>query len=59
MVVEVNELLEEKPGTINRSPEDGGAGGGWIAKVEVDAKGKEEYEKLMTEEEYKEFSASE
>ena len=34
-ITAVNDLLEEKPGSINKGPEDDGAGGGWVAKVEV------------------------
>lgn len=31
-IVEANGVLEDKPGTINKSPE----GEGWIAKIEVE-----------------------
>ncbi|KAI4726246.1 glycine cleavage system H protein [Aureobasidium sp. EXF-10728] len=49
-IVEANAVLEEKPSTINKSPE----GEGWIAKIEIkDAK---EVEGLMSEEEYKKFT---
>ena len=58
-VVEVNSLLEEKPGTINKASEDVGAGGGWVAKVELTGETEKELEKLMSEEQYKEFSSSE
>lgn len=58
-VVEVNSLLEEKPGTINKASEDVGAGGGWVAKVELTGETEKELEKLMSEEEYREFSSSE
>ncbi|KAL8733810.1 MAG: hypothetical protein Q9181_003429 [Wetmoreana brouardii] len=51
-VIATNEKLEEKPGTINKGPEDEG----WIAKIEVgDAKeldglmGLEEYQKHTEE----------
>ena len=57
-IKEVNALLEEKPGTINQVPEDDSHGGGWIAKVEVDAKAVEELENLMDAEEYQVFTAS-
>jgi glycine cleavage system H protein len=57
-VIEVNELLDEKPATINRAPEDTSAAGGWIAKVEVGEEAAAEAEKLMDEKAYKEFSAS-
>lgn len=58
-ITEVNSLLEEKPGTINRAPEDGGAGGGWIAKVEIGEQGIKDLDALMDAEAYKEFSSSE
>jgi glycine cleavage system H protein len=58
-VTEVNELLEEKPSTINKVPEDDAHGGGWIAKVEVDEQGIKEFEGLMDAEEYKSFTALE
>jgi glycine cleavage system H protein len=54
-VTAVNELLEEKPATINRVPEDDSNGGGWISKIEVDEKGAEQYEKLMDAETYQAF----
>ncbi|THX29626.1 glycine cleavage system H protein [Aureobasidium pullulans] len=50
VIVEANAVLEEKPGTINKSPE----GDGWIAKIEVrDVK---EVEGLMDAEAYKAFT---
>jgi glycine cleavage system H protein len=58
-IVEVNNILEEKPGTINNAPEDTGAGGGWIAKVEIGEQGIKDLEGLMDAAAYKEFSASE
>lgn len=58
-ITEVNSLLEEKPGTINKAPEDNGAGGGWIAKVEVGEEGVKDLEALMSHEEYKAFSSEE
>ncbi|KAK3680237.1 glycine cleavage system H-protein subunit [Recurvomyces mirabilis] len=49
-ILEVNNLLEEKPGTINQSPEEGG----WLARIRVaDVK---ELEGLMGEEGYKSFT---
>lgn len=54
-IVEVNSLLEEKPGTINKSPEEDSAGGGWVAKVEVGEAGVKDLEGLMSAEEYKDF----
>ncbi|TDZ19181.1 Glycine cleavage system H protein [Colletotrichum sidae] len=56
-VTQVNLGLEEKPGTINKVPEDDSHGGGWIAKVEVDEAGVQELEALMDEEAYKAFTA--
>jgi glycine cleavage system H protein len=54
-IVEVNSLLEEKPGTINKGPEDTSTGGGWVAKVKVDEAGVQDLENLMDEEAYKAF----
>lgn len=54
-VTAVNELLEEKPATINRVPEDDSNGGGWISKIEVDAEGAKQYEGLMDADAYKAF----
>lgn len=50
VIVEANAVLEEKPGTINKSPE----GDGWIAKIEV--KDVKEVEGLMDAEAYKAFT---
>ncbi|EON97429.1 putative glycine cleavage system h protein [Phaeoacremonium minimum UCRPA7] len=58
-ITHINLELEEKPGTINKVPEDDSAGGGWIAKVTVDEQGVKDFEALMGAEEYKEFTASE
>ncbi|KAJ2902391.1 Glycine cleavage system H protein 2 [Zalerion maritima] len=52
-IKDVNLLLEEKPGTINKVPEDDSPGGGWIAKVVVDQEGVEQMEQLMSVDEYK------
>ncbi len=49
-IVEANDELEVKPGTINKGPE----GEGWIAKISV--KDKKELEELMNAEEYKSFT---
>ncbi|KAF1996757.1 hypothetical protein P154DRAFT_306132 [Amniculicola lignicola CBS 123094] len=49
-VKEVNSSLEEKPGKINKDPE----GEAWIAKLEISG---EPEGRMMTEEEYKEFTA--
>ena len=49
-ITEVNNVLEEKPGTINKSPE----GYGWLAKIKVsDAK---ELENLLDGEGYRKFT---
>ncbi len=48
-VVAKNDLLEEKPGVINKYPESDG----WIAKIEV---GKGEVEGLMGPEEYRKLT---
>ncbi|RDW56459.1 hypothetical protein BP6252_14152 [Coleophoma cylindrospora] len=53
IITAVNSLLEEKPSIINAKPEEGGADGGWVAKIEVTEMGVTEWEGLMTEEEYK------
>lgn len=58
-ITHINEGLEEKPGTINKVPEDDSAGGGWIAKVTVDEEGVKDLEGLLSVEEYKAFTASE
>lgn len=44
-----NKVLEEKPGTINKSPE----GEGWLAKIEVT--NAEELDSLMSKEDYDNF----
>ena len=48
-IVEANTMLEEKPATINKSPEEDG----WIAKLQV--ANKTEFDGLMSDEEYKKF----
>ena len=50
-IIEANNVLQEKPGTINKSPE----GEGWIAKIQVKDKG--EMENLMSMDEYAKFTA--
>lgn len=55
-ITSVNELLEEKPAAINHGPEDVGAGGGWIAKVEVAEAGVKDLDDLMDAEAYKKFT---
>jgi glycine cleavage system H protein len=54
-ITEVNSLLEEKPGTINKGPEDDSTGGGWVARVKVGEAGVKDMEELMDEEAYKKF----
>lgn len=54
-VVQGNAALEEKPSIINSVPEDDSAGGGWLAKVEVDDAGLAELEGLMDAEAYAAF----
>lgn len=58
-ITEVNKTLEETPASINKAPEDTGAGGGWIAKVELGEASVEDFNKLMGEEEYKKFTDEE
>jgi len=48
-IIEYNQLLEDKPGAINKGPETDG----WIAKIEItDAK---ELDSLMSKEDYDSF----
>ncbi|PHH76637.1 hypothetical protein CDD82_3910 [Ophiocordyceps australis] len=54
-VVTTNVLLEEKPSTINKVPEDDSNGGGWIARVELDDQGAKELDDLMDADAYKSF----
>ena len=49
-ILEANNVLEEKPGTINKSPE----GDGWLAKIEVSDAG--EVEALMDAGGYMKFT---
>ena len=59
-IVEANALLEEKPGVLNKNTE----GDGWIARIEFGDEGeeeeqeitKEEWEALMSEKDYGEFT---
>lgn len=55
-VTEANTLLEEKPGTINKGPEESGSAGGWVAKIEVGEGAKDELDGLMDESAYKAFT---
>ncbi|KIW21609.1 glycine cleavage system H protein [Exophiala spinifera] len=48
-IVDHNKVLEEKPGTINKSPE----GEGWLAKIEVSDL--TELDSLMSKEDYDSF----
>ncbi|KAJ9634460.1 glycine cleavage system H protein [Exophiala oligosperma] len=48
-IVDHNKVLEEKPGTINKSPE----GEGWLAKIELSDT--TELESLMSKEDYDSF----
>jgi glycine cleavage system H protein len=58
-ITSVNEALEEKPAAINLGAEDDGAGGGWVAKVEVGEAGAKDLEDLMDAAEYKAFTEEE
>jgi glycine cleavage system H protein len=58
-IVAVNDLLEEKPGTINKGPEDESSAGGWVAKVEVSEAGIKDLDGLMDAAAYKEFTEEE
>lgn len=58
-IVAVNDLLEEKPGTINKGPEDESSAGGWVAKVEVGEAGVKDLDGLMDAAAYKEFTEEE
>ncbi|KAK4992248.1 glycine cleavage system H-protein subunit [Elasticomyces elasticus] len=49
-VIKVNEVLEETPATINKSPE----GDGWIAQIEIADEG--DMNGLMSASEYKDFT---
>lgn len=51
IIKESNAILEDKPGTINKSPE----GDGWIAKIEL-ADGKVALEGLMEPNTYEKFT---
>ncbi|KAK4692872.1 glycine cleavage system H protein, partial [Lecanoromycetidae sp. Uapishka_2] len=50
-IIEANDILQEKPGTINKGPESEG----WIARIQV--KDAEEVSKLMSDVEYGQFTA--
>lgn len=49
-IVEANNVLEDKPSTINKGPE----GEGWLAKIKV--KDPKEMEELMDADGYKKFT---
>lgn len=55
-ITAVNGLLEEKPGAINRGPEDDSIEGGWVAKIEVGEEGVKNLSALMDEAAYKAFT---
>lgn len=55
-IAQANTELEEKPGTINKVPEDDSHGGGWIAKIVVGPQGVKDLEGLMGPDEYKAFT---
>jgi glycine cleavage system H protein len=55
-ITAVNELLEEKPGTINKGPEDESSAGGWVARVEVGEAGVKDLDGLMDSKAYKAFT---
>jgi len=55
-ITAVNDLLEEKPGTINKGPEDDSSSGGWVAKIEVSEAGVKDLEELMDAAAYKVFT---
>jgi len=50
-IIEANDVLQEKPATINKGPESEG----WIARIEV--KDGEEVKELMSDVEYGQFTA--
>jgi glycine cleavage system H protein len=58
-ITAVNDLLEEKPASINQGAEDDGAGGGWVAKVEVGEVGVKDLDSLMDAAAYKAFTEEE
>lgn len=58
-ITAVNEALEEKPSAINQGAEDSGAGGGWVAKVEVDEAAIKDLDDLMDASQYKAFTEEE
>ena len=51
-VIEVNDVLQEKPDLINKGAE----GDGWIAKIEVGDAGRGEHGDLMDAKAYQEFT---
>ncbi len=58
-ITQANVLLEEKPDTINKVAEDDSHGGGWIAKVQVTEDGVKQFDALMDEAAYTEFTNQE
>ena len=51
-VLEANNALEGKPGTLNKDPE----GEGWVAKLEIEEDGVAAFDALMDTEAYKKFT---
>lgn len=51
-IVEANSVLEEKPSTINNSPEQDG----WLARIEVGEQGQQEVQELMDQDGYLKFT---
>lgn len=58
-ITAVNDLLEEKPGTINKGPEDDSSSGGWVAKIEVAKNSVKDLDDLMDAAAYKKFTEEE
>ncbi|MCJ1302436.1 hypothetical protein MMC08_005239 [Hypocenomyce scalaris] len=54
-LVEVNGLLERSPAVMGTKPEDNGAEGGWLTRIELSEDGLRDMEGLMGEEEYEAF----
>lgn len=54
-IVAANDVLQDKPGTINKSPETEG----WIARIEVGEQVEGELGDLMGKDKYEAFTAEE
>lgn len=50
-IIEANDVLEEKPGVINKGPE----GEGWLARIELAEGAREEVARLMDLGKYEEM----